>query len=82
MQSRGHAPHRVVSHNPSQAEGCDHLSEGCVGRDDAQSQTGGHTYRETEQSSVNASFHISGVEKMRSFSCFFPSPLLTIKEME
>lgn len=48
VQSRGHAPHSVVSHNPSQAEGGDHLSEGCVGGDDAQSQTGGNTCRETQ----------------------------------
>lgn len=49
MQSRGDAPHCVVSHNPSQAERCDHLSEGCVGRDDAQGQTGGHTCRVTAE---------------------------------
>lgn len=44
VQSGGHTPHCVVSHNPSQAKGCDHLSECCVGREDAQSQTGGNTY--------------------------------------
>lgn len=50
VQSRRHAPHSVVSHNPSQAKCCDHLSEGCIWRDDPQSQTCGHTYRETKQS--------------------------------
>lgn len=44
VQSGGHAPHRVVAHNPSEAEGRDHLSEGCVGRDESQSQAGGNTY--------------------------------------
>lgn len=42
MQSGGHAPHCVVPHNPRQAKGRDHLGEGCVGRDDSQSQTGGN----------------------------------------
>lgn len=46
VQSRGHTPHCVVPHNPSEAKGCDHLSERCVGRDNAQSQTGGNTYRD------------------------------------
>lgn len=46
MKSGGHTPHSVVSHNPSQAEGRDHLSECCVWGDDTQSQTGGQTYRD------------------------------------
>lgn len=44
VQSGGHAPYCVVSHNPSEAKGRDHLSERCVGRDDSQSQTGGNAY--------------------------------------
>lgn len=43
VQSGGHTPHGVISHNPSKAKGCDHLSERCVGRDKAQSQTGGNS---------------------------------------
>lgn len=43
VQSGGHTPHGVISHNPSKAKGCDHLSERCVGRDNAQSQTGGNS---------------------------------------
>lgn len=43
VQSGGHAPHGVVSHNPSEAKGGDHLSERRVGRDESQSQTGGNT---------------------------------------
>lgn len=42
VQRGGHTPHCVISHNPSKAKGCDHLSECCVGRDNAQSQTGGN----------------------------------------
>lgn len=45
MQSRSHTPHCVVPHNPRQAEGGDHLSEGCIWRDDAEGQTTGHTCR-------------------------------------
>lgn len=78
MQSRGHAPHSVVSHNPSQAEGCDHLSECSVGGDDAQSQTGGHTYKQTDRAEqcccvcmpLHSSFHTAVVGKM--CSCLFP----------
>lgn len=44
MQGGGHAPHCVISHNPGEAKGCDHLRERCVGGDDSQSQTGGNTY--------------------------------------
>lgn len=43
VQSGGHAPHGVVSHNPSEAKGGDHLSERRVGGDESQSQTGGNT---------------------------------------
>lgn len=75
MQSRGHSPHSVVSHNSSQAEGRDHLSERCVWGDDTQSQTGGQAYRETEPSSfvvmfvcLDSSFQIAIVGKMCSFS--------------
>lgn len=52
MQSGGDAPHGVVPDNPSQTEGCDHLSEGGIWGDDAQSQTGGQTYMDTDQSTA------------------------------
>lgn len=94
MQSRGHAPHGVVTHNASQAEGGDHLGEGCVGRDDAQGQTGGHTYRETGQRCRNAgklglfllvSLFLSKLlrqRKMCLLSCLFSVSFCTIKALE
>lgn len=41
MQRGGDPPHRVVAHDPGQAEGGDDLGEGSVGSSEAQTQQGG-----------------------------------------
>lgn len=41
MQSGGDPPHRVVAHDPGQAEGGHNLGEGGVGSDETQTQQGG-----------------------------------------
>lgn len=64
VQSGGHAPHCVVSHNPSKAKGRDHLSERCVGRDESQSQTGGNTYGD------RAAWIFPVTERMGTFHLF------------
>lgn len=80
VQSGGHAPHSVVSHNPRQAKGGDHLSEGCVGGDDSQSQTGGHTYRESSVACVQFfPYWCSGKKYAVMFSSL---SFFTIKAME
>lgn len=72
MQSRRHAPHSVVSHNPSQAKCCDHLSEGCIWGDDTQSQTCGHTYRETKQNRAVVAVIVVAVVMFLSPCKIFP----------
>lgn len=70
VQSGGHAPHGVVSHNPSEAKGGDHLSERCVGRDESQSQTGGNTCGDRAGESIRSSSGTDGhvpCEEMEQF---------------